>query len=109
MRRLGLIGGTSWESTQVYYRLLNQGVRERLGGEHSAPLILWSVDFSTLAQLPGQDRWDEVEAVLADAARRLKGAGAEALMICANTMHGVADLDLALKRPPARDWDGPTS
>lgn len=87
MRRLGLIGGMSAESTQVYYRELNRLVRERRGGLSSAELILWSVDFAPIAELQSKDAWDETGRVLAEAARRLEAAGAEALMICANTMH----------------------
>ena len=91
MKTLGLIGGMSWESTAVYYRLLNQMTRERLGGSHSAPLILWSVDFEPITEMQADGRWDEAAAVLVDAARRLERAGADGLMICANTMHRMAD------------------
>ena len=91
MKTLGLIGGMSWESTAVYYRLLDQMTRERLGGSHSAPLILWSVDFEPITEMQADGRWDEAAAVLVDAARRLEQAGAEGLMICANTMHRMAD------------------
>lgn len=87
MRTLGLIGGMSAESTAVYYRELNRLVRERLGGLHSAQLILWSVDFAPVAALQARDDWDATGAILAEAARRLEAAGAEAILICANTMH----------------------
>ena len=87
MKTLGLIGGISAESTSVYYQQLNRLVRERLGGLHSCPLILWSVDFAPVAALQAKDDWDATGAILADAARRLEGAGAEAILICANTMH----------------------
>ena len=80
----------SWESTATYYGLLNRMTRERLGGSHSAPLILWSVDFEPIVQMQAEGRWDEATAILVEAARRLEGAGAEALMICANTMHRMA-------------------
>lgn len=90
MRRLGLIGGMSAESTTTYYQLLNQGVRARLGGLHSAELLLWSVDFAPIAQMQADGDWDAAAQALSDAARRLEQAGAEALMICANTMHLVA-------------------
>ena len=90
MRRLGLIGGMSAESTTTYYQLLNQGVRARLGGLHSAELLLWSVDFAPIARMQAEGDWDAAAAVLSEAARRLEQAGAEALMICANTMHLVA-------------------
>ena len=91
MKTLGLIGGMSWESTTVYYRLLNQMTRERLGASHSAPLILWSVDFEPITHMQAEGRWDEATAILVDAARRLEQAGADALLICANTMHLMAD------------------
>ena len=91
MRTLGLIGGMSWESTVVYYQLLNRMVRERLGRSHSAPLILWSVDFEPMTHLQAAGEWDQATAVLADAAQRLEQAGAQALLICANTMHLMAD------------------
>lgn len=87
MRTLGLIGGISAESTSVYYRLLNEGVRARLGGLHSCPLILWSVDFAPVAELQATEDWDATGKMLAEAARRLEAAGAEAMLICANTMH----------------------
>lgn len=91
MKTLGLLGGMSAESTTLYYQALNAGVRERLGGLHSAQLLLWSVDFAGIAQLQAQGDWDQAGAVLADAARRLEAAGAQAILICANTMHLVAD------------------
>lgn len=87
MKTLGLIGGISAESTSVYYQLLNRSVRERLGGLHSCPLILWSVDFAAVAALQAADDWDATGELLAEAARRLEAAGAEAILICANTMH----------------------
>lgn len=87
MRTLGLIGGMSAESTTVYYQTLTRLVRERLGGLHSAPLILWSVDFAPIAALQAKDDWAATGRILADAGRRLEAAGAEALLICANTMH----------------------
>lgn len=87
MKTLGLIGGMSAESTVVYYQTLNRLVRERLGGLHSAKLVLWSVDFAPIAELQAKDDWDATGRALAEAARRLVEAGAEALLICANTMH----------------------
>jgi aspartate racemase len=91
MKRLGLIGGMSWESTTHYYQLLNRMARERLGGQHSAPLVLWSVDFAPVAALQEAGDWARLTGVMIDAARRLEDAGAEALLICANTMHKMAD------------------
>ncbi|WP_372786959.1 aspartate/glutamate racemase family protein [Phenylobacterium sp.] len=87
MKTLGLLGGMSAESTTVYYQVLNRLVRERLGGLHSADLILRSVDFAPIADLQAKDDWDATGTILADAARRLETAGAQAILICANTMH----------------------
>lgn len=87
MKTIGLIGGMSAESTTVYYQTLNRLVRERLGGLHSAQIVLWSVDFAPIAELQAKDDWAETGRLLAGAAKRLEGAGAEAILICANTMH----------------------
>lgn len=91
MKLLGLIGGMSWESTLPYYRYVNEAVRERLGGLHSARLVLYSVDFHEIEQLQRAARWDEAGARLAQAACALHAAGAELLVLCTNTMHIVAD------------------
>ncbi|AUY52321.1 aspartate/glutamate racemase family protein [Streptomyces sp. CB01881] len=91
MKTLGLIGGMSWESTAEYYRTLNQLTRERLGGLHSARLVLYSVDFAAVERLQAEGRWTEAGELLADAASSLEAAGAELLLICTNTMHRVAD------------------
>lgn len=90
-RLLGVLGGMSWESTQVYYRALNQGVRERMGGLHSAPVLLHSFDFERVAALQRAGRWDAAAELLANAAHGLACAGAGAVMIATNTMHKVAD------------------
>ena len=81
----------SWESTATYYRLINQGVRERCGGLHSAKILLYSVNFAEIERLQIQGRWQEAGVLLGEAARRLETAGAELLLICTNTMHKVAD------------------
>lgn len=100
MKTLGLLGGMSAESTVIYYAQLNRLVRERLGGLHSARLILWSVDFATIAELQAKDDWTATGAILADAARRLEAAGAEAILICANTMHTNApEIEAAVRAP----------
>jgi aspartate racemase len=91
MKTIGLIGGMSWESTLPYYRLINEGVKQRLGGLHSARLVLHSVDFHEIEVLQREDRWDEAGAMLAQAARSLDAAGADLLVLCTNTMHKVAD------------------
>ncbi len=90
MRTIGLLGGMSWESTAEYYRVANELVRERLGGLHSAKLLLHSVDFAEVAQLQRQDRWDDAADLLGTAAKGLEAAGAELMLICTNTMHKVA-------------------
>lgn len=90
MKTLGLIGGMSWESTAHYYTRINQLVGERLGGLHSARLLLYSVEFDEVQQLQHADDWEGAGRILADAGRRLETAGADALLICANTMHRVA-------------------
>lgn len=91
MKTLGLIGGMSWESTVPYYRLVNQTVAERLGGLHSARLLLYSVDFAEIERLQHAGDWDAAGRVLADVACALRAGGAELLVICTNTMHKVAD------------------
>lgn len=87
----GLLGGMSWESTVTYYQLLNRGVSARLGGLHSAPCVIHSVDFQEIADLQKRGDWERSARVLADAARGLEAAGADFVMICTNTMHQVAD------------------
>ncbi len=90
MKVIGLIGGMSWESTVPYYRLINETIKERLGGLHSAKLVLYSVDFHEIEQLQHAGNWQEAGALLADAARVLEAAGADFLVLCTNTMHKVA-------------------
>jgi aspartate racemase len=91
MKTLGLLGGMSWESTLPYYRLINETVRERLGGLHSARLLLYSVDFAEVERLQHAGDWDAAGALLGQAARSLRDGGAQLLVICTNTMHKVAD------------------
>ena len=90
MKVIGLIGGMSWESTVPYYRLINEGVKARLGGLHSAKIVLYSVDFAEIERLQHRGEWDEAGALLADAARALERAGADFVVLCTNTMHKVA-------------------
>jgi aspartate racemase len=90
MRTLGLLGGMSWESTLPYYRYLNERVRGRLGGLHSAKLLLYSVDFAEIAALQHCGEWEAAGQLLAEVAVHLQQAGADALVICTNTMHQVA-------------------
>ena len=87
MKTIGLIGGMSAESTTVYYQVLNRLARERLGGIHSAELLIRSVDFAPIAELQSADDWAATGAILAGHAKALEGAGAQAVLICANTMH----------------------
>lgn len=91
MKTIGLIGGMSWESSVVYYRLLNEAVRERRGGLHSACCVLYSVDFAEIEALQHEGRWEDATALMVDAARRLERAGAELLLIATNTMHRMAE------------------
>src|SRR5579862_4790363 len=100
MKTIGLIGGMSAESTAVYYQLINRLVRERLGGLHSAQIALWSLDFAPIAELQAKDDWAGTGAILADVARRLEGAGADCVLICANTMHlNYAEVSGAVSAP----------
>jgi aspartate racemase len=91
MQTIGLVGGMSWESSQVYYRLLNRGVERRLGGLHSARLVMSSVEFAELTELQRAERWDDVAAMLAEAARDVEAAGADLLLMCTTAFHRVAD------------------
>jgi aspartate racemase len=91
MKTIGLIGGMSWESTAHYYRVLNQQAARELGGLHSAPLIVHSLDFAPIAQLQADGDWEAAGALLADVAKRLQTAGAEIIGLATNTMHMVAD------------------
>lgn len=91
MRVLGLIGGMSWESTAIYYRHLNEQVRDRKGGLHSARLLLHSLDFAEVAERQHAGDWAGAAEILVDAARRLERGGAQALVICTNTMHKLAE------------------
>lgn len=90
MRTIGLIAGMSWESSAEYYRILNEEVARRLGGLHSAKIVMISIDFARLEAQQTSNRWDEAAADLAQAARQLERAGAECVLICANTMHKAA-------------------
>lgn len=91
MKTIGLLGGMSWESTELYYRLINEGVKGKLGGLHSAKIALFSVDFQEIEQLQHNGDWKGAARILAEAAKRIEAAGADFLLICTNTMHKVAD------------------
>jgi len=90
MKTIGLLGGMSWESTELYYRLINEGIKAELGGLHSAKIALVSVDFHEIEQLQHAGDWEGAATQLAQAARQVEAAGAEFLVICTNTMHKVA-------------------
>ncbi|MBI5591021.1 MAG: aspartate/glutamate racemase family protein [Deltaproteobacteria bacterium] len=90
MKTIGLIGGMSWESTVPYYRLINETIRERLGGLHSAKVVLYSVDFHDIERLQHIGDWEAAGAMLAEAAKSLEKAGSDFLVLCTNTMHKVA-------------------
>jgi len=91
MRIIGLIGGMSWESTAVYYRRINEQVRQQFGGLHSAEVIMRSVDFADIVALQQADKWDEAGTMLSRISRDLQNAGASCVVICTNTMHKLAD------------------
>ncbi|MCS0580544.1 aspartate/glutamate racemase family protein [Massilia pinisoli] len=88
---IGMLGGMSWKSSAEYYRLVNEGVRDRLGGLHSARCLMWSFDFDDIAVLQREDRWDEAADLMVEAAPRLERGGADFLIICTNTMHKAYD------------------
>jgi aspartate racemase len=100
MKVIGLIGGMSWESTSEYYRIINQTIKERLGGHHSGKILLYSVDFSDIETLQREGRWEEATEFMCDAARRVERGGADCLLICTNTMHKMApEVQQAVKIP----------
>lgn len=100
MKTIGLLGGMSWESTLGYYRAINEGVRQKLGGLHSAQIAMVSVDFAPIEQLQHADDWTGTARILCDAARSVEAAGADFLLICTNTMHRVApEIEAAIRIP----------
>ena len=92
MKVIGLIGGMSWNSTLDYYRIINELFAHRLGGFHSARIVLYSIDFDDIERAQQEARWDDAVNVIANAGTSLKYAGADFLVICTNTMHKVADV-----------------
>ena len=90
MKTIGMLGGMSWESTLSYYKAMNEGVKQRLGGLHSAKIALYSVDFAEIERLQHQGDWDATARILTDGAKAVEAAGADFLLICTNTMHKVA-------------------
>jgi len=91
MKTIGLIGGMSWESSVKYYRIINERVRDRLGGLHSAKSLMYSVDFGEIEKLQRQGKWEELTALMIAAAKNLEKGGADFILICTNTMHKMAD------------------
>jgi len=91
MRTIGLLGGMSWESSALYYRLVNEAVRDRLGGFHSARVVLVSVDFAEIESMQARGDWGSAGSLLAHEARMLQAAGADCVVLCTNTMHKVAE------------------
>ena len=108
MRTIGLIGGMSWESTQLYYQWINRGVRERCGPLHSARLLIDSLDFSEIAAWQRQGDWPAAGVALADSARRLEAGGAACIVLATNTMHKVADQVIAATALPFLHIADPT-
>lgn len=92
MKTIGLLGGMSWESTIPYYRLINEGIKQQLGGLHSASLLLHSVDFHDIEVCQRRGEWDKAGDILAQAAQGLQQAGAEGIVLCTNTMHKIAHI-----------------
>src|SRR4030067_2098200 len=91
MKTLGLIGGTSWVSTVDYYRIINQTVNEKMGGLNSAKLFLYSVNFAEVKTFVDENNWNRISSIFCSAAKKLENAGAEGMVICANTPHKIAD------------------
>ena len=100
MRVIGLLGGMSWESTAEYYRIINQEIRRRLGRQHSAKILMYSVEFEEIEEMQASGRWDQAGQLLAEEAQRLERGGADFLLLCTNTMHKVAPaIEQAVKIP----------
>lgn len=100
MKTIGLLGGMSWESTVTYYRLINEGIKQRLGGLHSAKICLYSVEFEEIEKLQHQGNWDATAEILSKAAQSVEAGGADFILICTNTMHKVApEIEIAIQIP----------
>jgi len=91
MKTIGLIGGMSWESTTEYYRIINEAIKEKLGGLHSAKIVLYSADMEEITLLQHEENWDELTDLMIDAAKRVERSGSDLLLICTNTMHKMAE------------------
>ncbi len=91
MKKIGMLAGMSWKSSLEYYRIINEKMAERRGGDHSAELVMYSFDFNDIIRMQHEGRWDELGEMLGEKAQHLKNSGADVIIICANTMHKVAD------------------
>jgi aspartate racemase len=91
LRTIGMIGGMSWESSAIYYRIVNEAVKATLGGHHSAETVMYSVNFDPIKRLQHENKWEEAATSLAQAARKVEQGGADFLLLCTNTMHTVAE------------------
>lgn len=109
MKTIGLIGGMSWESSAEYYRILNQGVRDKAGPTSSAPCLLWSFNFAEIEVLQRQGDWAALTAKMVEAAQKLEVAGADILLICSNTMHRMASIVQAAVKIPLLHIADPTA
>ncbi|MGE0088835.1 MAG: aspartate/glutamate racemase family protein [Bacteroidales bacterium] len=100
MKIIGLLGGMSWESSLVYYKIVNEKVKEKLGGHHSCECVMYSVDFDIIKKLQFEGNWDELKRIMIDAAKKIERGGAEMLTICTNTMHKmVSDIEKNISIP----------
>ena len=91
MKTIGLLGGMSWESTALYYKIINQEMKSRLGGNHSAKSLVYSVDFEEIVRLQHRGKWDDLAEIMVQSAKKLKNGGADFLVLCTNTMHKLAE------------------
>ena len=106
---IGMLGGMSWKSSAEYYRLVNEGARDRMGGLHSARCLMWSFDFDDIAVLQREDRWNDAADLMVEAAQRLERGGADFFLICTNTMHRMADAVQAAVHIPLLHIADPTA
>lgn len=110
MKTIGLLGGMSWESTALYYKAINEGIKAELGGLHSAKICLYSVNFEEIEKLQHQGNWAETAIILGNAAKSVEAAGADFLLICTNTMHKIApEIEAAISIPILHIADGTAS
>jgi aspartate racemase len=100
MKKIGMIGGVSWESTAVYYKLINEAVRDKLGGLTSAQLLIHSLNYQEIVDYENQDKWDQVSAILCGVSKQLQQSGADFVMLCCNTLHKIAsDIEQSISVP----------